>query len=159
GDASGKHAVALNGDIHADYNAASRQIAFTRTQLRTPQTSINLNGTIAKNSSVQVELQSNDLSEIEMMVAVFHPTEPVGLLGKASFSGSVRGTTDNPQIIGQLAAAPLTVKGSEWRSLRTNVDLTPSLIHLTNGNLVPATRGGLNFDVSAELMSWSFANT
>ena len=82
-------AFPLNGEIHATYNGTREEISFTRSFVRTPKTTVNLNGTVSRQASLAVQLQSNDLREVETIVAAFQPIQPLGLAGTASFSGSV----------------------------------------------------------------------
>jgi translocation and assembly module TamB len=157
--------VPINGVIHANYAARTKQIALTDSYLRTPQTSLNLNGTVSNRSSLQVRLQSNELHELETFADVFRtPTpgqqsQPLGIYGAATFSGAVRGATNAPQITGQLAATNLRVRGSAIRLLRTNVDASPSDLRLQNGEVQPANRGRVNFNLRAGLRDWSFTDT
>jgi translocation and assembly module TamB len=157
--ASPVDAFPLNGEIHARYNGATEEISFTRSYFRTTKTTINLNGTVSERSSLQIQLQSSDLREIENIIDAFHPIEPLGLAGTASFAGSVRGSTSNPQIDGQLQAMNLYVRGSNWRSVKTSVEANPSLLRLRNGELLAVPRGQLTFDLGVGLSNWAFGDT
>ena len=152
-------AFPLNGEVHATYNGAREEISFTRSFVRTPKTTVNLNGTVSRQASLAVQLQSNDLREVETIVDAFHPMQPVGLSGTASFSGSVRGSTSNPQINGQLQAMNVHVRGSNWRSLRTDVEASPSLLRLQNGELVATPQGQLTFNLGVGLSDWKPTDT
>jgi translocation and assembly module TamB len=152
-------AFPLNGEIHASYNGAREEVSFRRSFVRTPKTSMNLDGTVSRQASLSVQFQSNDLREIETIVDAFHPMEPLGLSGTASFAGSVRGSTSNPQINGQLQAMDLHVKGSNWRSLRTNVEAGPSLLRLQDAQLLAAPQGQLAFNLDTGLSNWEFTDT
>ena len=80
--------------------------------------------------------------------------------GSATFNGTVRGSTTDPQIAGQLSATSLKVKGTEWRTVRTTVDANPSQVALRNGELVPASnRGRMTFNLSVGLDRWTFRDT
>lgn len=156
--------IPVSGDIHARYDAASGQISFTQSSIRTQQTSLNLNGTVSERASLQVRLQSNDLGEVETIANLFQPMQPLGLGGTASFVGSVRGSTNAPQISGQLEAAPLHVRGTDWRLVRTNVDASPSRVRLMNGQLetvgaISETAGRLTFNADVGLSRWTFTET
>lgn len=157
--------VPLNGVIHANYAAGSKQVSLSDSYLHTPQTSLTLNGTASTRSSLQVRLQANDLHELETFANIFRtptpgqPVQPLGLYGTASFVGAVRGSTSAPEITGQLAANNLRVHGSSIRLVRTNVDASPSFVKLQNGEMQPATRGRVTFHLSAVLNHWSFTNT
>ena len=154
--------VPLNGVVHADYANATRQLALNNSYVKTPQTSVTLNGKISDRSQLEVRMQSNDLHELELLAANFtkpapgQPPQELGLYGTAVFNGSVKGSTSAPQITGQFAANNLRVKGSSWRVLRSNISASPSLVSLSNGDLESATRGKINFDAQARLSHWAY---
>jgi translocation and assembly module TamB len=162
--ANGSAQMPVNAVIHAKYAGDSKTIALRQSYLRTPQTSINLDGTIADRSSLQIQLRSSDLSEIDTLAKLMQTPgqpapQPLGLRGTASFSGQVRGTTANPQLTGQLAADNLQVHGSSWRQLRTNIALSPSSAALQNGSLIPATRGRITFNLQVGLKKWAYTSS
>ena len=147
--------------VHARYSAAKQEVSFDQSYIRLPQTTINLNGTVSKNASLNVQVQSNDLREVETTASAFGAMpQPLGLGGSATFNGTVRGSTTDPQIAGQLSATSLKVKGTEWRTVRTTIDANPSHVALRNGELVPASnRGRMTFNLSVGLDRWTFRDT
>ena len=154
-------ALPVNGAIHARYAAARDEITLADSSLRTPQTSLTLNGTVSRHSSLAVRLQAADLHELETIADAFNGPQQsqLGLYGSASFVGSVQGSTKAPQLTGQLNAANLRVHGSQWRLLRTSVNVSPSQASLRNGELDTAQRGRIAFSLSAGLRKWSFSDT
>jgi translocation and assembly module TamB len=46
--------------------------------------------------------------------------------------------------------------GTAWKSLRTNIDLSPTMASLQHADLESATRGKVTFDASTGLNNWSF---
>jgi translocation and assembly module TamB len=152
--------VPLDGVIHALYNAAANQVSLTHSYVRTPNTSVTLNGTVSERSSLQVQMRSSDLRELETVADMFRtqPAPALGLAGSASFVGAVRGSTAAPLVSGQLTASNLHVKGSAFRLLRTAVAVSPSQVNLQNGVLQPAVRGRIAFNVRVGLRHWSFTN-
>jgi translocation and assembly module TamB len=160
------NATPLDGVIHARYAAANKQITLANSFITTGQTSINLNGTVSDRSALQIRMQSNDLHELETLADAFETAkpgqpapQPLGLYGTANFNGAVSGSTAAPHITGQLVANNLRVKGSSWRLLRTNVDASPSMARLQNGELDPADKGRITFNLSAGLHHWAFTKT
>lgn len=158
--------VPINSALHATYNGANQQLAIQRSYFKTPQTNINLNGTVSKNSALNIQLQANDLRELETIADLFRtPTpgqpapQPLGLAGTATFNGVVRGSTSAPHLTGQFAANHLQVHGSSWKLIRTNVDASPSRVALQNAELVPASQGHIALNASAQLKKWSFEKT
>jgi translocation and assembly module TamB len=154
--------VPMDGLIHATYSAARKQITLADSHVRTPKTSLNLNGTVSDHSALQVHMQSNDLHELETVGEIFRkptpgqPVQPMGLYGTANFNGSVSGTTAAPHLTGKLAATDLRLKGSAWKSLRTDIDASPSSASLQNGELDPASKGRITFALRTGLTKWSF---
>jgi translocation and assembly module TamB len=149
----------IDGEIHAQYSGPGQEVSLTRSFLRLPQSSVNLNGTISQRAAgLQVQFQSTNLSEIETVADAFGATsQPLGLGGTASFTGTVRGSTSSPQINGHLSAASLKVKGTEWQTVKADVDAGPSHVKLQNADLVPASNKGritLNADVGLD--QWAF---
>ncbi|MBV8207396.1 MAG: translocation/assembly module TamB domain-containing protein [Acidobacteria bacterium] len=152
--------VPLNAVIHARYAAASKQVALDQSYVRMAQTSITANGTISKNSALQVRLQSNDLHELETAAALFSPpSKPLGLGGQASFNAAVSGSTAAPHVTGQLTATNLKVRGSAWKQMRASLNASPSSVSIENGELDPADRGRIAFAATAALHHWKFNDT
>ncbi|HWY67113.1 MAG TPA: translocation/assembly module TamB domain-containing protein [Terriglobales bacterium] len=153
--------VPLDGVIHASYVNATKLIALKDSYVRLPQTSLNLNGTVSDRSALQVRLQSNDLHELENIANQFRApgSQPFGLAGTASFNGTVRGSMAAPHLNGALNASNLQVHGTQWKLLRTNVDASTNSASLRNGELVPADKGHITFDLSTGLRNWAFSNT
>ncbi len=162
--AGGGQAVPVNGIIHARYSAPARQITLADSYVRTPQTSLTLNGTVSDRSSLQVRLQANDLHELETVADLVRKPAPgqpqqLGLYGQAIFTGAVTGSTSAPHITGQFNASNLRVRGSSFRVLRAGLNASPSLVQLQNGVIQPADRGQINFNLSAGLNRWSFTKS
>jgi translocation and assembly module TamB len=156
---SGGAAFPLNGVIHARYAAASKQVTLDQSYVRMAQSSLTANGTISDRSALQIAIRSGDLHELEDAADLFRQSmQPLGLAGQASFNGSVTGTTSAPHVTGRLTATNLKVRGSSWRSMRANLDASPSTVSLQSGELDPADRGRISFAVRAGLSNWSFTN-
>ncbi len=157
--------VPVEGALHATYTGKTQQLALDHSYFRTPQTNLDLNGTISKSSSLAVQLRANDLHEVESIADLFRtsapaqPMQPLGLAGTASFTGVVRGTTSAPHLTGQLTAQNLELQGSSWKLVRTNIDASPSSLSLQHAELDPASQGHLTFNASAELRKWSFSKS
>jgi translocation and assembly module TamB len=165
GSATGTGSVPVTGAIVARYAAKTQQISLSKSYIRLPQTSLTLDGTVSQRSSLHVSVQSANLHELETIADMFSTAKPgstpqsIGIYGSASFVGTVRGSTAAPQIAGQLNAANLRVRGTNWRQLRTAVNLSSSQASLQNGYLQPADRGRITFNVALGLHHWSFTNT
>ncbi len=157
--------IPLNAAVHGNYSNASQEIALTNSYVRMPQTSLTMNGVMSKRSNVALKLQSNDLHEFETVADLFRTPapgqtlQPLGLYGTAAFNGTLGGSTAAPHLTGQLLASNLRIHGTEWRVLRTGVDVSPSLAKLENAVLEPASQGRISLNASVGLRKWSFTET
>jgi translocation and assembly module TamB len=155
----------VKGSVHAVYTNKDGQLKLDRSYLRTPQTDLTLDGVVSKKSSVAIHLRANDLVEVEAIANLFRsPVQgkapaPLGLAGTATFDGNVKGPLNAPDLTGHLAASNLRLNGSEWKSIRTNVEVTPSVIRLQQADVAFATRGHVTLDASVALDKWSYKNT
>lgn len=155
--ATGGSAVPVNGSVHANYDAKSKQVALANSFVHTGQTSLTMNGVVSKHSALQVNLQANDLHELEALAVVIYPGQNlIGLYGTASLRATITGRTDAPQVSAQLSATNLRVRGTNWRLLRANASLSPSQVKLQNGELDPVGPGHISFALGAGLEHWSF---
>ena len=158
-------AVPLDSAIHGKYLAKSGELQLSKSFVRTPQTDLTMNGVVSQRSSLDVRLQADDLREVEALADLFRtPTpgqslQPLGLAGTASFQGTVQGSTAKPHLSGQFTASNFHVHGTEWKTLRTQVDASPSLASLHHADLELASHGSITFDASAGLSDWSFSKS
>jgi translocation and assembly module TamB len=154
----------VNGEVHADYARATQQVALHQSYLRTAQSSVTLEGKISSVSQLQVRMTSGDLHELELLAANLQTgteagsQEPLhlGLYGNGRLTATVGGSLENPQIQGRLEANNLRIKGSAWRTLRTDLSMNPSSVALENGELQAATQGHFAFNVRAGLSHWHY---
>lgn len=156
--------VPVQGAIHATYTARDKRLAVKDSHLDTPQTSLDLNGTISEHSSLAVRLQANDLHEVDAVAELFRTSppeksiQPLGLSGTANFNGEIRGSTSAPHLTGQFVAQNLQFQGSAWKLIHTSIDLSPSALDLGHAELVPATQGRITMNAEAQLHQWSFSS-
>ncbi|HZS27290.1 MAG TPA: translocation/assembly module TamB domain-containing protein [Candidatus Angelobacter sp.] len=154
--------IPVDGVIHADYAAARKELALTKSYVRTPKTTINLDGKVSDHSQLQVAMNSSDLHELERLANTLRkstpgpPPQPLGLYGTANMTATVSGLTSAPQIKGQLDARNLRVKGSSWKVLRANFTANPSEASLSNGDLEAQTQGQIKFSAQARLKKWAY---
>ena len=155
-------AMPLDGVIHADYAAARKQVAFRNSYVRTPRSTLTMNGEVSNRCQLQVALRSNDLHEIEQLMAALtkpspgQPQQQLGLYGTATANASVTGPLNAPQVNGQLEARNFRVKGSSWKVLRTGFSANPSLASVSNGDLEALPKGQIKFSAQARLKNWAY---
>ena len=163
-------AIPIDIAIHATYTGKNQQLALAQSYLRTPQTSLTMNGTVSKHSSLAIRLQANDLREVATIAGMFstpqpgnapppgNAGQPLDLAGSATFQGNVQGSMSAPHLTGQLSVSNLHVNGTDWRVFRVNVDASPSSASLRNADLEPKTRGRITFNATTGLKKWAFTN-
>ena len=154
--------IPLNGVIHAIYNGTTQSIALNNSYIRTPETTLNLNGELSNHSALKVNLQANNLAELESIANVFQPAKPgqpapppLGLSGKLSFNGTVSRSLSAPELQGRLNGTNVQIHGASFKLLQADVDASPSHVALTHGLIQPVPQGQLNFDLQASLKDWS----
>ena len=164
GQAGTPGAIPVESALHATYTATNQQLALSDSYVRTPQTSLNMNGVISKHSSLALHLEANDLREVAAIANMFRPpapngsSQPLDLAGSASFQGDVQGSISAPRLTGQLSASNLHVNGTEWKVFRTGVEASPSMASLQHADLEARPRGRVTFNASTGLENWSFTN-
>jgi translocation and assembly module TamB len=152
-------AVPIHGEFHTIYSNSQHELTFNNSSLRSSQSSLSLNGTVSRNSSLSVNFQANDLGEIATFVNLFRAPAQNGsrldLAGRASFQGLVRGSTVAPDLTGNLTAQNLEYDGTHWTSLQSGVELSPARASLTNIRATAADRGQISGGASVGLRDWS----
>ena len=151
----------LSGQIHAQYNGATGQLALNNSRLSAGGMSIDLNGGISTHSALNINMHGVNLAQLESLAASFGVKVPqnLGLAGTASFVGTVSGSTSVPHIDGDLVVNGLQFRGTQWRMLRTHINAMPSHAALQNGSLVAMNGGQVQFNLSTALNDWKFTST
>ncbi len=166
--AANSNSIPVNGAAHLAYDGTTHVISFERTYLRTPHTSVTLDGTMGKQASIRIQAQSDDLREVDLLAAAFpapagartarapKPREVLGLGGSASFTGQLQGTTKAPRLAGQIAGNNIQYQGTTLRAVRAELDASPASIALHQGQLQTGSQGNAQFDITAGLTNWSY---
>jgi translocation and assembly module TamB len=154
----GFHTFPIEGHLQIAYSAPAAEMTVTSGYLRMPNTTVTLSGTISRHQSLQIQGQSYELHELESVATAFGLVrQPLELYGVASFKGTIRGSTAQPQIAGHLTSSSLKIRGSEWRMLGATLDASPSHLTLHSAEVNSISNGGrLTFDVNLGLNRWSY---
>jgi translocation and assembly module TamB len=151
--------VPVESGLHGNYTGKNQELAVNQSYLKTPQSTLTMSGVVSQRSSLDLKFQSNNLSELETVADVFRtPGPPLGLAGTALFQGTVRGSTSDPHLTGQLTASNFRFNGTEWKVLRTNVEVNQSLASLQHADLEPASHGKITFNATTGLHKWAFTD-
>lgn len=168
--------IPVSGNIDVSYDGARSAAAFQHSSIRTASADFSFYGTLSNRSALNVAANSSNLRELTNLIAAIdagiqfsggkvarpNPSSPLQDLdidGSARFSGQVLGALNTPRITGQLAADNFQIAGTHWRSLQTNLEVSPTLINLNGATLAGAPQGTLNLTVRASLAGWSLTPT
>jgi len=155
----------VGGVIHAQYDARRALLSLRQSYLRTPGTVVHFDGTVGNEASLNVQANSNNLHELELLAQSFgsrpkatgkSPSSPWELYGTGQFMGQVTGTTKRPHLTGQLSASNFELHQIRWRSLRVNLDADSRSAAVKGGELIAATNGRIKFNVTVGLSDWLY---
>ena len=111
-------------------------------------------------SNLQLNLASADAAELQNVVLAsgFIPdleeqlsSVGLGLAGRLTFNGSVRGPLTEPSIDGRAALDSVRLQGRDLGSLAANINATPTEVRVTDGRLTERDGGGIQFALNAPL--------
>ena len=168
GLAGGPTPIPLAGTVHVAYDSSSDVLVLRQTQLRTPHTTLTLEGTLGNRSSLGIQAQADDLHEIDLLaLAVWRSTgdqtrqvpkrpELLGLGGSVSFNGQLQGPMKELGLTGQLGGENVRYQDTTLRRLRAELDLSPSGFALRRGQLQTGSQGNVEFDLAVGLRHWSY---
>jgi translocation and assembly module TamB len=169
GSNTSTNTVPVNGELHAAFRNSDQQITLRHSYLRTLQNALTFDGTLdaAGNPRAQITLALNaqNLHEVEAILAIFSkPAQPLDLFGSATFNGTLSGPTSAPRLTGELSAANVSLRGTEWRMLHAHIDANPNSAAIKQGQLVAAVakgapQGNINFSGQVQLHKWSAAQS
>ena len=158
--ASGPEVIPIEGSFHAQYSNANRSLSLNNSFLKSSNLNLLLNGTVGRRSSLTVNLHASDLGEIGAIAGIFGSsgasTALSTLKGKASFHGTVTGSTSAPQLAGQLSADDARFKGTSWKSLKAEISLSPSSASLQDLRLQAMDHGLIQGSANVGLHDWKF---
>ena len=150
--------VPVNGTVHAKYDGRRQSIEFRDTVIKMPSASLTVQGTIGKNSSLQLHAVVDDLHQLEELATSFSGAQapPPPVSGRAALSAVVSGSLKSPAITAQLNATNLQVQGSEWTNATLALHANPSELKVENGRLTNARQGQASFSATIKLHDWSY---
>jgi translocation and assembly module TamB len=109
-------------------------------ELQTPRGLLRAQGTLGGSTfNLNVLLTTRNFEEWRPFADVWsRPGEPIPLVLKspATFSGTVVGSMDQPQVHGRLAIGAFDFRGWRWDRLEANVSISPDLLQINSGRLV-----------------------
>jgi len=164
---TGSAPIPLDGAFHVSYDGRSSMATLTDTFVRTPQTRVDINGTVGQKLNIRAQAHAGDLRELDSLAAAFQNTSTkrpastrspgsLNLAGAADAQVFVEGSINDPRIHGQVKGRSLQVENTEWRSLELALQASKSGVSIENGSLVNARQGYINFSFSSALSNWHY---
>lgn len=175
--------IPVTAVVRADYDLAAAAVKLQQLSAATRTTRLNAAGELGRTRSrIDLSLNTTDLREFQPALAAMASTRiPVQLSGRASFNGTITGTTKLPRIVGHLDARdfdsimapasqpkvtnatlpPVGPAGKtvqmHWDRLIADIDLSPSQASVKHGVL---QRGSsqIRFDGTTALTKYSFTD-
>jgi translocation and assembly module TamB len=147
----------VDGVIHVAYDGPRNVITLHDTLLNIPSTRVTAQGELSDRSNLRFHATTSDLHKLLALAYAFRAnTTPPAIEGSATLNATVHGSISKPQVSGELAAQNLKVQGSEWRSVRANLEATPDHLVISDGSLISAQRGEASFNASVGLQNWAY---
>lgn len=151
-------AIPVEGDL--DLRVVAGVFEIQQADFRTPSSELAASGrfSFANGSDLRFDISSTDARELQNMVVAsgFFPDFAeqlddyrVQVAGSFSFSGSVTGQLDDPNLGGQLSLGSLVVNNRDLGSLSAAISMTPAEFEITEGRLTERDGGGVQFSVNA----------
>jgi translocation and assembly module TamB len=155
--------VPLHGSIHAVYDARGNALTLRKTVLETPQTMLDVSGTLGTRATLAVEVRMRDLHKTDQLVTEFRDfmsasparVQPLGVSGSASFNGLIQGTLQSPTLTGEFSANQLRVQKAAFRHVQARVAVSNSEVALSQG-LIQAAHGNASFRAQVALRDWAY---
>ena len=87
--------IPVESTIHGTYTGVNQELALKQSYLRTPQSTLTMDGVVSRRSSLDLKFQSNNLSELETVADLFRtstpPARPLGLPARRCFRARFAG--------------------------------------------------------------------
>ncbi len=109
-------------------------------ELQTPRGLLRMGGTLSEGPiNVNLLLTTTDFEEWRPLVEAWSSPErpiPLALKSPATFSGTVLGTVDQPQVRGRMAVGTFDFRGWVWDRFEANVFVSPQFLQISSGRLL-----------------------
>ncbi|HWB85592.1 MAG TPA: translocation/assembly module TamB domain-containing protein [Bryobacteraceae bacterium] len=142
----------IQGQITANYDAATGILDLGHSTLQLPATRIEASGAIGR--QMQVHLETRDLNDLAPVMGQNGGALPVKLdQGAIVFDGTVTGRLPNPTVAGHLGATRVAYSGQMFDSIQADVEAAPDLLRIQNGAVTSGTARA-QFHGSLALQQW-----
>ncbi len=153
----GTERIPISGrvELTADRGLVNIDVA----RLNTPNSEVNADGQFdlrGTDSALGLRLRSTDATEIDRLIRVLNISPElteqldslrVSVAGDLAFDGDLTGNISDPTLIGQASLQSVALQGRELGSVRSNINVSPLGIDLTEGRLDDGRGGTADFTV------------
>lgn len=125
----------VSAHVIFDYSMDRRNIEITQSQIATPKSTIDFDGTLgAVDSALELKLQAGNLKEWDDFINDLRgPDSTPDLFGGAvAFRGRIMGPLGGPTFVGHIHAADAHYDQAEWDELDGGLEYSPDLFELSN---------------------------
>ncbi|MGH9499016.1 MAG: translocation/assembly module TamB domain-containing protein [Terriglobales bacterium] len=160
----------INARGHAVYRSAGSELEVSEFIANTRASQVRASGTLSNRAAMKISVSTSDLGEWERMLISlgYRQHTPIGMRGRAAFTGSATGKLSEVDFEGQLqsqdfevlipATAATPKQEIRWDYLGAEVELSPTTFAAHNGTL---HRGAthVDFDLEAQLEGRRFLDS
>jgi translocation and assembly module TamB len=151
--------IPTSARLDFDYSMDARGVALTQSEISTPSTHIEMDGTLgAEDSALEVKLDAQNLLDWDDFINFLRGTdaEPRRIAGRATWRGRVLGPLGGPTFSGHVQAYDARYDTLAWDEVVGDMNYSPDEFHLSNARV---RRGHSTAGLDLRLQfdgAWSF---
>ena len=123
----------VHGEIRTNYEARGRTVDVGHSSVTLPSSRVEFSGTLGR--QMRVHLDTRNLDDLLPAIGESAANLPAKLTGTAIFDGTVRGTIDNPRIVGHTRVTGVLFEGENFDSLEGEADVSPAGVRMRNSTV------------------------
>lgn len=153
--------IPVSGALHFSYDGPQQSITLRDTTLKIPSATLTAQGSISRNSRLQIGIAANDLHQLALLASSFRQNQPPipAISGTANVNAVVQGAIKNPTIAAQVDGEHLAIEGSQWKSVKVSLQASSSKIQIQSATLINARQGQATLEGSVGLQHWAYQDT
>ena len=127
--------IPVSAQITYDYFADRRNVELTQSEIHTPNTSLEFDGTLAaRDSALELKLNTADLRDWDDFINDIRGPDatPSHIAGNIHWRGRILGPLSGPTFYGQLQAKDASFNQLAWEEIDGTLEYSPDFFSLTN---------------------------
>jgi len=152
--------IPVDGVLDATYDVAGNRAVLRDSILRTGTAQLRMNGTVSKNSTLNIRFATADLHELVVIAAENGAADFVQnakldeLHGAATFDGGITGQVRLPRLEGRLAGTQIILKDIQLSSTRAHVILDSNSLQIEDA-VIESNQGRVQLAAAIPLSDWT----